>query len=241
MFLRYWHKAVRIGGSVLYNVPNMSRKVSWKLCGLAGVFLLTLVMFVLAGVYDSFPGDESALVLAQRLQTSWLDTAALALDTIGRQPVAVGSVFAVAIALILIRRPAEAVIVLLGLAPLLIGHELKQLIDRPRPEYSLLGLEPNSQGFPSGHAMYALVFGGLLIYIAGRTVPSLLLRRWLQCCLAALILAMGASRVYLGVHWPSDVIGGFLYGGLALAGLIALRYFLAESKVVSFKRRILPW
>jgi len=133
------------------------------------------------------------------------------------------------------------VIVLLSLAPLYIGHELKQVVDRPRPEYVLLGLEPESPGFPSGHSMYALIFGGLLIYLAGQFLPSLLLKRWSQCCLAALILAMGASRVYLGVHWPSDVIGGFLYGGLALVGLIALRYFWADSNVVSFRRRILPW
>ena len=227
--------------SVLYNVAGMSRKVSWKFFGLAGVFLLTLVMFVLAGVYDSFPGDEPVLVQIQELRTGWLDTTALALDTIGGQPLAVGSILAVAAALMLLRRPADAVIVLLSLALLFIGHELKQVVDRPRPEYVLLGLEPESPGFPSGHSMYALIFGGLLIYLAGQVIPSLLLKRWLQYCLAALILAMGASRVYLGVHWPSDVIGGFLYGGLALAGLIALRYLWADSNVVSFRRRILPW
>ena len=219
----------------------MSRNVSWEIFGLAGVFLLTSVMFVLAGVYDSFPGDEPVLVQIQELRTGWLDATALALDTIGGQPLAVGSILAVAAALMLLRRPADAVIVLLSLALLFIGHELKQVVDRPRPEYVLLGLEPESPGFPSGHSMYALIFGGLLIYLAGQVIPSLLLKRWLQYCLAALILAMGASRVYLGVHWPSDVIGGFLYGGLALAGLIALRYLWADSNVVSFRRRILPW
>ena len=58
----------------------MSGKVSWKIYGVAGVFLLTLGMFVLAGVFASFPGDETALVQVQGLQTGWLDTAALALD-----------------------------------------------------------------------------------------------------------------------------------------------------------------
>ncbi len=219
----------------------MSRKVSWKFFGLAGVFLLTLVMFVLAGVYDSFPGDEPVLVQIQELRTGWLDTTALALDTIGGRPLAVGSIFAVAAGLMLLRRPADAVIVLLSLALLFIGHELKQVVDRPRPEYILLGLHPESPAFPSGHSMYSMIFGGLLIYLTGQLVPSRLPRIGLQCCLAALILAMGISRIYLGVHWPSDVIGGFLYGALALVALIALRYFWADSNVVSFRRRILPW
>lgn len=225
----------------MYNVPNMRGKVSWKLYGLAGVFLLTLGMFFLAGVYASFPGDETALVRFQSLQTGWLDTTALALDTIGREPLALILVVVVAVGLLILRRPTDAFIVVLSVVPLLIGHELKQLVDRPRPGYLLLGPEPESLSFPSGHSMYAVIFGGLLIYFVGKLVPSRLLRRWLQGCLTALILAMGASRVYLGVHWPSDVIGGFLYGGLALAGLIALRYLLADTKVVGFRRKILPW
>ena len=225
----------------MYNVANMSGKVSWKLYGLAGAFLLTLGMFVLAGMYASFPGDEPALVRFQGLQTGWLDILALALDTIGGEPLALILVLVFAVGLLVLRRPADAFIVVLCVVPLWIGHELKEIVDRPRPDYLLLGPEPKSLSFPSGHSMYAVIFGGLLIYFAGQLVPSPLLRRWLQGCLAAVILAMGVSRVYLGVHWPSDVIGGFLYGGLALAGLISLRYLLADSKVGSFRRRILPW
>ena len=205
------------------------------------MFLLTLVIFIFARQYDSFPGDEWALIQAQTLRAGWLDTAALALDTIGGRPVAIGSVFSVVAGLMLLRRPAEAFMVFLSLAPLFIGHEFKQVVDRPRPEFILLGLEPESPSFPSGHSMYALIFGGLLIYLAGQIVPSRPIRRGLQCSLTALILAMGASRVYLGVHWPSDVLGGFLYGALALAGLVALLCVLANQKLVDLRRRILPW
>ena len=219
----------------------MSGKVSWKIYGVAGVFLLTLGMFVLAGVFASFPGDETALVQVQGLQTGWLDTAALALDTIGGEPIALVLVVVAAVGLMILRRPADALIVILSLIPLLIGHELKDIVDRPRPDYHLLGLEPQSFSFPSGHSVYGAIFGGLLIYLAKGLVHSRLAQRWLQGCLVALILAMGASRVYLGVHWPSDVIGGFLFGGLALAGLIALRFLLENPKAAALRRRISPW
>ena len=219
----------------------MSGKGSWKIYGVAGVFLLTLGMFVLAGVFASFPGDETALVQVQGLQTGWLDTAALALDTIGGEPIALVLVVVAAVGLMILRRPADALIVILSLIPLLIGHELKDIVDRPRPDYHLLGLEPQSFSFPSGHSVYGAIVGGLLIYLAKGLVHSRLARRWLQGCLVALILAMGASRVYLGVHWPSDVIGGFLFGGLALAGLIALRFLLENPKAAVLRRRISPW
>jgi undecaprenyl-diphosphatase len=219
----------------------MSGKVSWKICGVAGVFLLTLGMFVLAGVFASFPGDETALVQVQGLQTGWLDTAALALDTIGGEPIALVLIMIAAVGLLLIRRPADALIVILSLIPLLISHELKDIVDRPRPDYHLLGLDPQSFSFPSGHSVYGAIFGGLLIYLADGLVPSRPMRRWLQAGLAGLILAMGASRVYLGIHWPSDVIGGFLFGGLALAGLIALRILLENPKAAALRRRISPW
>jgi len=219
----------------------MSGKVSWKLYGLVGGVLLTLCMFVLARAYSSFPGDEPALVWFQGLQTGWLDTAALALDTIGGEPWAIILIAVAVVGLLILRRPAQALIFVLSLAPLLIGHELKEIVDRPRPDYLLIGPEPESRSFPSGHSTYAMIFGGLLIYIAGDLIRSRLLRRWLQGLLAALIFAMGASRVYLGVHWPSDVIGGFLLGGVALVGLIALRYLLSDSKIVTLRRKISPW
>ena len=80
--------------------------------------------------------------------------------------------------------------------------------------------------FPSGHAVFAAAFLGALIYLLsywGTFPDRLVLRRAIQGALALLILAIGASRVYLGVHWPSDVIGGFLFGGLCLAALIIVR------------------
>ena len=75
-----------------------------------------------------------------------------------------------------------------------------------------------------------MLFGGLLIVLVEELGVPTRVRRGLQIGLALLILAVGASRVYLGLHWPSDVVGGYLFGMLALLGLLWLRNRLTNSR-----------
>lgn len=88
---------------------------------------------------------------------------------------------------------------------------LKQVINRARPDAEHL-VSVASLSYPSGHAMSAISFYGFLIYI----IYNLKLNRWFKTGLIAifslLILAIGISRIYLGVHYPSDVAGGFIAG-----------------------------
>ena len=103
-------------------------------------------------------------------------------------------------------------------------------MDRPRPEYYLLDTVPSGLSFPSGHSLLAVMMGGVLIYLVGLWVRPLLLRRAIQTGLILLVIAMGVSRVYLGVHWPSDVIGAYVFGVMALLGLIGLRNAVATAR-----------
>ena len=219
----------------------MIGKRSWKFYSLVGALLVTVALFPLASIYPSFPGDERALLELQDLQTGWLDRAALALDSLGGVPVAIGLLLGVTFLLVVLRRRADATIMVLSLIPMLVGDGLKQVVERPRPDYLLLGHDPTSLSFPSGHSVYALLFGGILIYLSGHLIRHPKIRRWVQGGLCLLILAMGASRVYLGVHWPSDVIGGYLYGGVALVGLIALHKVLTDRRSLHFRGRTLSW
>ena len=118
----------------------------------------------------------------------------------------------------------EAILIPVAGLLTLINTVLKFAIKRPRPSPDLVQVLSHEQdyGFPSGHAFFAIVILGLLAYFVFINVKNNTLRTLVMAGLAVLILLIGTSRVYLGVHWSSDVIGGYIIGGTLLAGLIWL-------------------
>ena len=200
--------------------------LQWKPWCLGALLFLTVGLFIRAWAFPSFPGDEAVLLWVQGFQSQGLTAVAVAVSFLGSTPMVLGMVGVTAVGLFLLRRRADALVVAVSLVPMAVGNGLKLLVDRPRPEYMLIGTPPTSLSFPSGHALSAAILGGLLILLVGELVPSRFLRRGLQATILLLVLAIGASRVYLGVHWPSDVIGGFLFGITMLAGLTRLRHYL---------------
>ncbi len=83
-------------------------------------------------------------------------------------------------------------------------------ISRPPAELNLI--EPHSFSFPSGHSLVSMVFYGLLVYFCFTSIKNRWIK-WILCCVFVfLIILIGLSRIYLGVHYPSDVIGGFSLG-----------------------------
>jgi undecaprenyl-diphosphatase len=122
------------------------------------------------------------------------------------------------------RIPAVAVLLVQGGGGLL-NMTLKELVKRPRPPGSELVLNGFSWSFPSGHAMGSLIGYGMLYMCIDRywTVSGVA-RRTLLTAFVSTVLAIGISRIALGVHYPGDVVGGFLIGASWLsAGLMVLR------------------
>ena len=92
----------------------------------------------------------------------------------------------------------------------LINQLLKNIIQRPRPtEFRII--DEVGYSFPSGHSMVSMAFYGFLIYLTYKNVQNKYLK-WISCIiLSILIILIGISRIYLGVHYASDVIGGFCF------------------------------
>ncbi|HET8809700.1 MAG TPA: phosphatase PAP2 family protein [Flavobacteriaceae bacterium] len=118
------------------------------------------------------------------------------------------------------------VVVLAGLSNVV----LKRFIDRPRPAIEHL-VVVESLSYPSGHAMCAMAYYGFLTYL----FFHIKMARWLRAILCVLfvsfIFLIGLSRIYLGVHFPTDVLGGFI------AGIIWLAFCIILFNIISLYRR----
>jgi undecaprenyl-diphosphatase len=97
---------------------------------------------------------------------------------------------------------------------------IKHIINRARPVIEHLVMV-NTLSFPSGHSMSAMAFYGFLVYLSATSKMKLGIKVLLVVVLVSLILSIGLSRIYLGVHFPSDVLAGFM-GGLIWVTLCAV-------------------
>jgi membrane-associated phospholipid phosphatase len=118
-------------------------------------------------------------------------------------------------------RRADSLVVVVGTAVgLALAPLLKLVFTRPRPTGHLVLVD--SWSFPSGHSLNSMVVLGLLTVLAVRERPGRLWRALIATLGAFLVFVVGFSRVYLGVHWPSDVLAGWLIGALWLVLLFTL-------------------
>ena len=109
----------------------------------------------------------------------------------------------------------------------LVGGELLSWIckiysQRARPEYWNYLSVTGRDSFPSGHALVAVAFYGLCAYILCRYLEKKWQKRLAVVVATVIALLVGVSRIYLGVHWFSDVIGGWILGGIILISLISI-------------------
>lgn len=113
---------------------------------------------------------------------------------------------------------ASLFVSMVGASAIVVG--LKYFFERPRPDVATLVTE-SGYSFPSGHGVLALAFWGVLLYFSIQRVSSQHARRALLVCGSVFIILIGFSRVYLGVHWPSDVAASFLLGVAWLALVVS--------------------
>ena len=178
------------------------------------MLLIALALSVSASGVSRLPGDLQIVRWIQSLSTPWLDNVMEMMKFLGRDYVVVGSILILAAGLALARRWQEGLAFLSALVLEGMLLLIKVIVDRPRPPEELVSVMDSASGlsFPSGHAYHAVLFWGLLLALVVIRLSRPWLRRGMALLLVASIFLTAVSRVYLGAHWPSDVLGSVMLG-----------------------------
>ena len=215
-----------IGRRLAALVRENKRVVVLAVCAIVFVSLLE---DVLEG--DLIRIDSAAYALiVERLRADWLTPVMEAVSALAT-PVSLVVFLLVIVAFAPGKRPGACAAVNLVLV-FALNQALKFAIQRPRPDGFQLAVEQGFS-FPSGHSMVAMAFFGLLAWMVWRYEPDRATRIGCVVAFGAIIVLVGVSRVYLGVHFASDVIAGFCVSlaWLAVYTRVAAPLFLGDALV----------
>jgi membrane-associated phospholipid phosphatase len=210
---------------------------TWRFwLGWVTVRVTFIAVCVLAAAHAYFPGDLAVARRIQDLENLGFGPLAAFANTAGDTLWAIVITFAFAAVFLLRRQRAEAEVVILTFIPRGLRQLTAAWIGRPRPSSKLLDVRDQASGFsfPSGHATTAMVLYGTLFLLAGVLVPWPRARVVFRAACVLMIAATGLSRVYVGVHWPSDVLAGFAFGLIALGPLFL--FYRIASDVIQRRR-----
>lgn len=226
----------------IYRALRVSAAKADTLVGALGIFLIAglivaatgtalfvaLASHVRSGSTQAF--DDSVIRWMGAHHTSELDAVMLEVTALGTGTVVLMIVAVAALFLILTQHKYSAILLLAStLGGLVLNGVLKFGFNRPRPSLFVPTVHAVSSSFPSGHAMSAAIVYTTVAYLAAR-LHKRKWARWLVMTAAFIIIAsISISRMYLGVHYPSDVIAGVVIGvawaGFCMATLEAIQKF----------------
>jgi membrane protein DedA with SNARE-associated domain/membrane-associated phospholipid phosphatase len=179
-------------------------------------FVLVAYTVIVGGDPGPTPGDVTATDVVESLRTAWLVDVAKVVTALGGSAVVLPLVAVCAAALAARRRWAELAVLVAGMAIVVFGvHELKDDVGRPRPDGGLVAASGSS--FPSAHAAYATFYVWLAVTIVMRLRVGMTRGALVVALGIALTALVGLSRVYLGVHYLSDVNAGWALGVAAFS------------------------
>ncbi|HIR43399.1 MAG TPA: phosphatase PAP2 family protein [Candidatus Aphodovivens avicola] len=198
------------------------------------VILAACAIVFVALLEDVLEGDLSRIdsaayaVIVERLRADWLTPVMEAISALAT-PVSLVVLLLVIVAFAPGKRPGACAAVNLVLV-FLLNQALKFAIQRPRPDGFQLAVEQGFS-FPSGHSMVAMAFFGLLVWMVWRYEPDRATRIGCAAAFSAVIVLVGVSRIYLGVHYASDVLAGFCVSlaWLAIYTRVAAPLFLGPA------------
>ncbi len=207
--------------------PRPSRRIPWSMIGVAGGIAALLLLFFLASrvvAGDAFAFDGRILLALREgdgtpIGSDGFTSAVRDVTALGSSSVLTIVVLFATALLASLGRWRSAILVLLGTGIGCAANSgLKHLVARARPDLVPHLMQETSNSFPSGHAAHSAIVYLTLATLAFPIVRRRRTRGVIVAGAVMLVAMIGASRVYLGVHWPSDVLAGWLFGALWAIG-----------------------
>jgi membrane-associated phospholipid phosphatase len=202
--------------------PGRLERLRWALVPAVGLALLGLFAKIASEVQEreTTAVDRAVSLALHRLESPLLDAVMRGITFLGSFPTVAAVVVAAAIWRVRSRDRRSAVtLILVAVVTELMNFALKHTFQRPRPSLFHEIATLHSYSFPSGHAMGSAAVYGSVAAVLARAYPAH--RRAVLAGACVLVLLIGLSRVYLGVHWITDVVAGWAAGAfIALAASI---------------------
>jgi undecaprenyl-diphosphatase len=170
----------------------------------------------------TLPGDVAVTRFVQGISGGELGEIVRFMNALGQTPIMLTIGSGCALVLLARRRPDAALLIVGAMLMRIANPVLKTVFASPRPTTGggvRVEEIASGFGFPSGHVMGMTLFTGALVCLIWEAVPGRRSRIVVLLSAAVVLLASGVGRIAVGAHWPSDVLGGYLWGGLGVAGL----------------------
>ncbi len=194
----------------------------WILVGAAMLALILLSLWAKITPYSDL--DQIVTEHIQQINVRSFDLFMRFLTFLG-YPLQVEVSYTVSIIfLLIIKKYKEAFFVGFTVGATILATIIKHYVGRARPAINLVHVTTmlKDKSFPSGHTTFFVAFYGFLIFLTFVLLKPSWIRNLLIIVMSIFILFIGVSRIYLGNHWLSDVVGGYILGGLWLALTIHL-------------------
>lgn len=215
--LRFLWNRVTPGGTFGLEFTSLMAALS------VALYVLVAYIVIVSGDAGPTPGDSTWIDVVEGLRTGWLTDVAEVATDLGAPPFAWALTALCGALLAWRRRWAELGVLVGGMALITVGYnEIKAAVDRPRPQGGLV--DASGSAFPSAHAAVSVLYVWLALTIVLRLRPGMARATAVIFAGLALTALVGLSRVYLDVHYMSDVSGGWALGvaAFSLCGAIGL-------------------
>ncbi|WP_055556669.1 phosphatase PAP2 family protein [Streptomyces sp. NBRC 110028] len=201
--------------------PQIRHPHAFRVAAVLTALFVVLLALVAARWGPLLDADQDVVVPLHRSaldHPGWTGTSRVLTDWVW-DPWAMRALTAVMVLWLLLRRERTSAlwVVATAAAGTALQQGVKALLDRPRPHWVNPVDSAHYAAFPSGHALTATVTFGLLLWLLKLHGAPALWQRLVTTVAAVSVLGVGFTRLYLGVHWPTDVLGGWLLGAALVA------------------------